>query len=152
MTTEKDNLIKEARTKAEKYFREGDYFCSESVVTTINQMLGEELPAEIVKLASGFPIGIGKSKCLCGAISGGVMALGMKYGRTEPGAEMPESFPKNAALHDYIKEKYGSTCCRVLTKDFDDFDSQARAEHCIEMTGEVTAWVMEQFVTDGLID
>ncbi len=152
MTNKKNDLVKEARTKAEKYFREGDYFCSESVVTTINQILGEELPTEIVKLASGFPVGIGKSKCLCGAISGGVMALGIKYGRTKPGAKMPKSFPKNAALHDHIIEKYGSTCCRVLTKDFDDFNSQARAEHCIEITGEVAAWVMKQFVADDLLN
>ncbi len=38
MKTKKDNLIKEARAKAEEYFRKGDYFCSESVVTTINQV------------------------------------------------------------------------------------------------------------------
>ncbi|WP_245547365.1 C-GCAxxG-C-C family protein [Halobacteroides halobius] len=40
------------------------------------------MPPEMVKLASGFSIGIGKSKCLCGAVSGGVMALGLNYGRT----------------------------------------------------------------------
>lgn len=148
---QKKALIEKARKTAEDYFRRGDFYCSEAVLTTINNMLGQELPPEIVKLASGFPVGIGKSKCLCGAISGGVMALGLKYGRTEPGADMPKSFPANAALHDYIKDKYGSTCCRVLTKDFDDFGSDERKEHCIAITGEVAAWVMEKFVEDGLI-
>ncbi|GAB6099236.1 C-GCAxxG-C-C family protein [Halanaerocella petrolearia] len=146
----KENLIQQARERAEDYFRRGDFYCSESVLTTINELLDEELPAKIVKLASGFPVGIGKSKCLCGAVSGGVMALGLKYGRTEPGADMPaECFPANADLHDYIKEEYGSTCCRVLTKDFADFKSQERANHCIQITGEVAAWVMERFIEDG---
>jgi C_GCAxxG_C_C family probable redox protein len=32
-----------------------------------------------------FPVGIGKSKCVCGAVSGGVMALGYFFGRTKGG-------------------------------------------------------------------
>jgi len=75
-TKEKQNIVEEVRKTAEKYFRKGDYYCSESVLTTINDTLGQEFRPEIVKLASGFPIGVGKSGCLCGAVSGGVMALG----------------------------------------------------------------------------
>jgi C_GCAxxG_C_C family probable redox protein len=145
--------LKSARQQAEGYFKKGDYYCSEAVLTTINQLLGEELPPEIVKLASGFPVGIGKSKCLCGAISGGVMALGLKYGRTEPKAEMPSnSFLRSEGLHDYIKDKYGSTCCRVITAKFKDFASPERVEHCIGITGDVAAWVMSKFIEDGVLD
>lgn len=152
MNSKQEKLVKEAREKAEDYFRRGDFLCSESVLTTINELLGEEFSPEIVKLASGFPIGIGKSKCLCGAVSGGVMALGLKYGRTKPGVPMPDKcFPANSDLHDYIKEEYGSTCCRVLTKDFADFSSPERASHCIEITGKVAAWVMKRFIDDGEI-
>jgi len=152
MEQEQTNLIEGARQQAEGYFRRGEYYCSEAVLTTINQLLGEELPAEIVKLASGFPVGIGKSKCLCGAISGGIMALGLKYGRVEPGAEMPaNSFLRSAGLHDYIKDEYGSTCCRVITAKFEDFASPKRVEHCIRITGEVAAWVMEKFIEDGVV-
>ena len=32
-------------------------------------------------MASGFPVGIGGSGCTCGAIAGGIMALGMVFGR-----------------------------------------------------------------------
>ncbi len=148
----KEKLIKDARETAEKYFREGDFFCSEAVLTTINDALGQEFDPSVVKLASGFPIGVGKSGCLCGAVSGGVMALGLAYGRSKPGGEMPKSFPNNAALHDFIIDKYGSTCCRVLTKDFEEFASQARAEHCISITGEVAAWVMDNFIENNVIE
>ncbi|MGM0420299.1 MAG: C-GCAxxG-C-C family protein [Bacillota bacterium] len=147
MNQKKKNLINEVRETAEGYFRRGEYYCSEAVLTTINDTLGQELPPEVVKMASGFPIGIGKSKCLCGAVSGGVMALGLKYGRTKPGAEMPEeSFTASAELHNHVIEKYGSTCCRVLTRHFEDFTSQARADHCIQITGEVAAWVIERLI------
>ncbi len=47
-------------------------------------------------MASGFPIGLGKSGCLCGAVSGGQMALGMIYGRVE-GESMNEKMFKNLA-------------------------------------------------------
>ncbi len=147
----KEKLLAETRKTAEDYFRRGDYFCSESVITTINDSLGQPFDSSIVKMASGFPIGIGKSKCLCGAVSGGIMALGLAYGREKPGDPMPDSFPNSADLHDYIIEKYGSTCCRVLTRKFDNFKSQERADHCIQITGEVAAWVMKNFIENGVI-
>ena len=147
----KHKIIEDVRKTAENHFKQGDYFCSESVLTTINDLLGQEFKPEIVKMASGFPIGIGKSGCLCGAVSGGVMALGLAYGREKPGADMPRSFPNNAALHDHIINKYGSTCCRVLTMEFDDFASKKRAQHCHKITGEVAAWIAKNFIENGII-
>lgn len=143
---EKRDLVAKAKSMAEEYFRSGGYFCSEAVVATVNELIGSPFPNEIVRMASGFPIGIGKSGCVCGAISGGVMALGMKYGRTEPGAPMPESFPAAADLHDYIIDEYGATCCRVITSSFPDFASPERKAHCIKITGQVAAWVMARFL------
>jgi len=143
----KESIIKEVREKAEGYFQRGEFFCSEAVVHTINELLGWPYPEEVVKMASGFPIGIGKSGCLCGAISGGVMALGMAYGRVykEP---MPEKmFPAASALHDYIKNLYGSTCCRVLIRNY-EFTSPERKSHCVKITGEVAAWIASKFLED----
>ncbi len=146
-TTNRQEIVDCARAKAEEYFRSGGYFCSEAIVATINELLDSPFTPEIVRMASGFPIGIGRSGCVCGAISGGIMALGMKYGRTEPGAPMPESFPAAAALHDYVIEQYGATCCRVITAKFPEFNSPERKAHCIQITGEVAAWVMDRFLS-----
>ncbi|GAB6138939.1 C-GCAxxG-C-C family protein [Halanaerobaculum tunisiense] len=63
----------------------------------------------------------------------GVMAPGFKYGRTKPGTSIGPAFSVSSDLHDYIKEKYGSTCCRVLTSDFDEFKSRERFQHCVTM-------------------
>ena len=43
-------------------------------------MEGDLLP----KLASGFGGGIGRKGSLCGALTGSVMAVGMRFGRTDP--------------------------------------------------------------------
>ncbi len=85
----KAELIEEVRKEAEGYFERGEFFCSEAVVQTINNLLGKPYDDNIVKMASGFPIGMGKSGCLCGAVSGGQMALGMVYGRVH-GESMDE--------------------------------------------------------------
>lgn len=53
---------------------------------------------------------MGTPGCVCGAISGGIMALGLKFGRTEPKAEMPEMFRVTKELHDEFKNKFRSTC------------------------------------------
>jgi C_GCAxxG_C_C family probable redox protein len=135
------------RLKAEGYFQRGEFFCSEAVIHTINEMMGWPFPKEITKLASSFPIGIGKSGCLCGAVSGGAMALGMVYGRNHGEPMNDKMFPVAAGLHDHIKSVYHSTCCRVLVKGY-DFGSPERKAHCVGITGEVAAWVAEQLIRD----
>jgi C_GCAxxG_C_C family probable redox protein len=135
------------RTQAEGYFQRGEFFCSEAVIHTINEFLGWPFPQEITKLASAFPIGIGKSGCLCGAVSGGAMALGMTYGRNHGEPMNEKMFPIAARLHDHIKEMYKSTCCRVLVKGY-EFTSPERKAHCVRITGEVASWVAEQLLMD----
>ncbi|MGC7872694.1 C-GCAxxG-C-C family protein [Desulfosporosinus sp. SYSU MS00001] len=144
---EREKVIYDARTKAEGYFQRGEFFCSESVIHTLNELLGWPFDRSITRLASGFPIGIGKSGCVCGAISGGVMALGMAYGRDHGNAMNSKMLPIAAELHDHIKKLYRSTCCRVITKDL-VFDSPERKAHCVKITGEVAAWITDKLLDD----
>ncbi|PPK48755.1 C-GCAxxG-C-C family protein [Clostridium algidicarnis] len=147
----KDQFVEEVRHTAEGYFERGEFFCSEAVVKTINDMLDKPYDENVTKLASGFPVGIGKSGCVCGAVSGGVMALGMVYGR-EHGEDMQEKmFPMSADLHDHIKGIYKSTCCRVMTKNF-EFTSPERKAHCIKITGEVAAYIAEKLYEDDKLN
>jgi C_GCAxxG_C_C family probable redox protein len=143
----KQAMIQAVREQAEGYFDRGEFFCSEAVVHTINEFLGWPFPAEITKLASGFPIGLGKSGCLCGAVSGGEMALGMVYGRNHGEPMDTKMFPIAAGLHDHVKDMYKSTCCRVMIKDY-VFTSPERKAHCVKITGEVAAWVAEQLLSN----
>ena len=75
------------REEAEAYYRNGDFYCSEAIVATIRQHFDAEIPIEAVAMASGFPVGVGGAKCICGALSGGVMCLGYFFGRTEAKGE-----------------------------------------------------------------
>lgn len=149
----KEELLDKVQSNAEELFRSGTFFCSEAVVQTLNELLGKPYDEKIVKMASGFPIGMGKSGCLCGAVSGGQMALGMVYGRVEGEAMQEKMFEKASSLHDYIKNEYKSTCCRVITKEWtgDNFKSPERKTHCITITGRVARWIANEFIEDGQI-
>lgn len=151
MNEQEKQYAESIRETAENYFRKGEFFCSEAVVKTINDALGKPYPEEVVKLASGFPIGLGKAQCLCGAVSGGEMALGMVYGRVHGQPMDPKMLEKAKELHDFIKEEYKSLCCRVITRQWngDNFQSPERKQHCIAITGKVAQWVAEQLIEDG---
>lgn len=128
------------RDQAENLYRSGDFLCSEAIVHTFNEALGRPLPQEVVKLASGFPVGmgvLGTGGCTCGALSGGVMVLGMVYGRSIPGEQAPEVLGKAKELHDWFRDEKGSTCCRVLIKNV-EFGSAEHIDQCVRFTGDVT--------------
>jgi C_GCAxxG_C_C family probable redox protein len=149
----KEEVLDKVQAEAEELFRSGTFFCSEAVVQTINELLENPYDENVVKLASGFPIGMGKAQCLCGAVSGGQMALGMVYGRVKGEAMQDKMFDLAKGLHDYIRDEYKSTCCRVITKDWagDNFKSPERKAHCIAITGKVARWVADKFIEDGKI-
>ncbi|WP_422487309.1 C-GCAxxG-C-C family protein [Gudongella sp. DL1XJH-153] len=150
----RQEILDKVREEAEGYFDRGEFFCSEAVAQTINNVLGKPYDENIVKMASGFPIGMGKSGCLCGAVSGGQMALGMVYGRVHGEAMKDEMFPIAADLHDFVKEEYGSNCCRIITRQWtgDNFKSPERKRHCVEITGKVAEWVADKLIEDGKIE
>lgn len=153
MNERKQQYLNEIRITAEEYFRNGELFCSESVVKTLNDALGQPYSDDVIKLASGFPVGLGKAQCLCGAVSGGEIALGMVYGRVHGESMNPKMLDKAKGLHDFIKEEYKSLCCRVITREWagDNFMSPGRKKHCIEITGRVAEWVANELVNDGVI-
>ena len=138
MDMAKEISVLKVRKDAEELFR-GGFFCSEAVVSSIRTNFELDVPEEVIAMASGFPVGIGRSKCVCGAVSGGVMALGLFFGRTKQGDPKVEKNLKLAAeLHDYFKENNGknSLCCRVLTHGM-DMSSGEHKEQCISFTGLV---------------
>ena len=125
------------KTTAENYYRDGDFYCSESIVKTIKDEFGLPISDDVVAMASGFPVGIGGSGCTCGAVAGGIMALGLFFGRSQPqDKRVDTTMALSKELHDIFKERHKSICCRVLTKGM-TLGSPEHIEQCIYLTGEV---------------
>ena len=129
-------VLDEVAERAKNLFLTQQQFCSEAVLTVLNRAFNGGLPAELaMRIASGFPEGLGGSGCVCGALNGGVLALGLFLGRNGPGiANSRRVMGATRRLHDEFRERFGATCCRVLTKSVMD-DKRAHFIQCAGITG-----------------
>lgn len=134
---------------AEQLFREGKFYCSEAVIASIVEHFELDVPREVIAMASGFPVGIGKSKCVCGAVSGGVLALGLIFGRTEGSTPIDPLSVKTLevcnALQAYFKENHKVLCCHILTRGMDMKSGEHKAQ-CISFTGEIAKKTAELII------
>ena len=140
--------INKIREKAESYYRNGDFFCSEAIVKTIKDEFELPISDEIIAAASGFPVGVGRAGCMCGAVSGGVMALGLVFGRKEPkDPKVTKTMELTKELHEKFRNNHKSLCCRILTKGL-DMGAGEHKEQCIAFTGEVAEEVAKIIVRE----
>ncbi|MDQ0150748.1 C-GCAxxG-C-C family (seleno)protein [Eubacterium multiforme] len=131
------NDLKNIRETAEKYYRDGDFFCSEAIVKTLKDEFMKELSDDVVKMASGFPVGIGRAGCTCGALTGGILVLGMIFGRSEArGEESAKVLELSKELYDKFIDMNKCTCCKVLTKGMVK-GSKEHKDQCVRFTGEM---------------
>ena len=121
-------LSEQCRAEAEELYRSGKYHCAEAVLEVVRRHFASDLPESIVSTVSGFGGGSG-SGCICGAVSGGTVALGLVLG------DKKEITRLTKELHIWFKEKYGVTCCRTIR--------QTHKGVCPVLTGEVAGKIAE---------
>jgi len=99
--------------QAAKRFREG-YNCAQSVLWTLFEHWNGENKL-VPNIATAFGAGIGRCGSICGALTGGVMAIGAKYGTNEPSVEKRlKSYQLAQKLYKQFEKHYGSVMCREL--------------------------------------
>jgi C_GCAxxG_C_C family probable redox protein len=129
--------LEKIRLTAEEYYSSGDFYCSEAVVKTIKDAFGLPVSDEVISMASGFPVGIGGAKCICGAVTGGVMSLGLVFGRTTPkDKKVDKAMKLSRELHDIFKKNHKSLCCRTLNR-YMIMGTSRQIKQCISLTGEM---------------
>lgn len=105
--------------KALGYFR-NKFNCSQSVFTVfgLENGLTED---ECLKIGCGFGAGIGRQQFTCGAVTGAVMALGLKFGKAtgDPEEKKSDTYNKVRELFDEFTKINGSTECRRLLCELD---------------------------------
>lgn len=143
----KEISIKKVKADAEEVFRMGGFYCSEAIVSSIRKNIDPNMPMELVAAASGFPIGVGRAKCMCGAISGAVICLGYFFGRTQPTTPTDPKSQKCMELAHEVQESFkknhkGVLCCHVHTKGMDLASGEHKAQ-CVAFTGEMAAKTAE---------
>lgn len=98
--------------------RSGELFnqglcCSESVLQAVAESRG--IQSELIpKIATGLCGGISRSGNICGAVSGGVLAIGICFGRSRPGQSPEENVRRVRAFLAKCEQRFGSTNCEKL--------------------------------------
>jgi C_GCAxxG_C_C family probable redox protein len=106
--------------------------CSSAVFSAFADELGlDDKTAK--KIGCGFGAGISRTGNICGAVSGAIMVIGLKYGKTEQGDDAATEKTR-ARTRQFIQEftkKNGSVNCTELLgynlSNQDEYDAAAKA-------------------------
>jgi C_GCAxxG_C_C family probable redox protein len=100
--------------KALAYFR-NSYNCSQSVLVSFGHDLGLS-EDECLRIATAFGGGMGRQQYTCGAVTGALMVLGLKYGK---------------GLNDHEEKKKNTY--RLTKEFFDEFKRLNGSENCLAL-------------------
>jgi C_GCAxxG_C_C family probable redox protein len=124
------------------------FYCAESVLLAIAESQGLSDPA-VPKIATGFCGRVSRSSGMCGALAGGIMAIGLLTGRSAPDESRDRCYALSHNLVGRFRERYGTTqCTELLGCDLStaegsrDFRDRGLIEKiCVPVTRQTTAWV-----------
>ena len=157
MDKDRPTLGEQAYDKAVKY--ELDYgCCPQCVLATVQETIGI-IDDQTIKASHGLSGGGGLvGEGVCGALSGGLLAMSAKYGRDRDKLDRGRyinNFKKSRELTERFREEFGGVTCQQLQRQFTGrtydmwnpaeyqaFDD-ARGNQCAHATGTVTKWVVE---------
>jgi len=135
-------------------FLEG-FNCAQSVLFSFCDDLQLDKNSAL-KLSCGFGGGMGRKEEVCGAVSGGIMAIGLKYGKFEKSdkTSMDITYKKTRELMDAFAEKQGTFICRKLLggcelttdegqKQFKELDLRNKVcVPCVQNAVEITEGIL----------
>ncbi len=88
--------------------------CSQAVLSAYAEKLGLDENTSL-RIAAGFGGGMGRMAEACGAVTGALMTLGLKYGGTTPDRQAKEmAYQQVREFAARFKARHGSLCCREL--------------------------------------
>jgi len=133
--------------KAQSYFDEG-YACSQSVLLAFaNEFNLDERTAKLI--SSTFGGGMGRLRQKCGAVTGGFMVLGLKYGNVDPKDMETKlaAYKRVRDLNSLVEEIHGTSNCFELLKKFaSEAEVEQRKHHkiiCRKVVGDVAGLVFD---------
>jgi len=131
-------------THARECWQSG-FNCAESVLRGVCRERGIELPDVAKMMATPFGGGIGRSEDTCGALVGGVLAIGAAMGRTRLDEDRLRSYDAARGLHEAFLSKLGSTSCKELNKsDFKSAEHRARCGRFVDESTHLTLEILKK--------
>ncbi|MEM0049066.1 MAG: C-GCAxxG-C-C family protein [Candidatus Bathyarchaeia archaeon] len=140
--------------------------CPQAVLRAIYEVFNLKGIENIIKSAHALAGGLGLSgNGTCGALTGGVLALGIFYGRSleDMGkGRFLKSYAKAKELHDKFVKEFGSCICKdvqtkIFGRSFNLWDPEdhkkfeemgGHRDKCTDVAGKVARWVVEMLLED----
>ena len=96
------------------------YNCAQAVLDAFREETGldEDLA---LKITTGLGAGMGRKQEVCGAVTGGILVLGLRHGRgtTDDHSATERTYLRTRELMDRFAAKHGTCLCRQLLQGYD---------------------------------
>jgi C_GCAxxG_C_C family probable redox protein len=111
----------------------------------------EQIQSNIIpRIATGFCSGMARTGDMCGAVSGGIMAIGLILGRSKPADNIDASYQAVQVFLNQFSTLFSSLSCLELTgvhlgtpEGQAAFREKGQIKLCNEYVGEATRMVLE---------
>ncbi|NMG75598.1 C-GCAxxG-C-C family protein [Aromatoleum diolicum] len=107
-----DLRVDSAHQTAEHAFDSGLY-CAESVVRALARAQGEESEL-LTRIATGFCSGMARTCGPCGALSGGIIGIGLALGRAQAGEPVQSAYSAVQTFIGDFEHAFGARNCDAL--------------------------------------
>lgn len=134
----------EIERKALERFQSG-FHCAESVSGTIIEAFGENGNEWTPEVATGFGGGIGGTKAeACGALTGGIIAIGRLYGRKKPGADKQLVYELASEYRKRFIEAFGSATCQTIVNGLGPQENMAECKKLTARAAGILAEILAE--------
>jgi C_GCAxxG_C_C family probable redox protein len=125
------------------------YCCAESVLKAVADDMNVKSDL-IPAIASGFCGGISRTRSMCGAVSGAIMAINLKLGRQSPDQSQEENYLAVQKILAAFQDEFGSINCYDLTgcdlatqEGQEAFEKKKVHERCTTFVQKATELVLQ---------
>lgn len=141
--------VEELEKLAVQHFTADKFSCGEAVLLAMAEYWGVE-SSLIPRIATPFRGGLCGTQQVCGAVTGGLMAIGIRLGRDCGSEDSALCVERGKAYMAAVQEAYGTLSCRDITDcDFRDsasherFRETRRGEVCVPLVAFCCRWLAE---------
>ena len=135
--------------EARRSFNSG-YNCAESILLTVTKqadLMAQDLGSMVPRIATSFGGGIARNGDICGAVTGGIMAIGLALGRDSSDQNRDPCYAAADRFYNEFIETFGTCRCRDLTaldlKKRDEREAYQSRVH-YERCNPIVAWAAKK--------
>ncbi len=136
------NISESAPQNAKAYLNKG-YNCAEA---TLLSLVEDNAPLDLIKVSTPFGGGLGATRGVCGIVTGGSMAIGYYFGRSNPDdLDIKKlNYKLTRQFLDYIRNNYKMDCRDIVITD----DFKGHTEVCLNMIEDAVSFLRNLILTN----